>query len=1145
MQLDRFINRPVLSTVISVVIVILGVLGLISLPITQYPDIAPPTVRVSTSYTGANAQTVLNSVIAPLEEQINGVENMDYMSSTATNTGEASIEVTFKQGTDPDMAAVNVQNRVAKAQGLLPSEVTKVGVITQKRQNSMLVVFSIVDAEDKYTPEFIENYAKINIIPQVQRVAGVGDAMVMGADYSMRIWIDPQKMAEYKLEPTDISDVLAEQNVEAAPGTIGERENQTFQYTLRYKGRLSEVSDFENMVIRSNPDGTVVRVKDVARVELGRTTYAFTGRVNGHTSCSCIVMQIAGSNATQVVNDVLALLDKMKTELPNGLDIVVAQNVNDFLFASIHEVIKTLIEAFILVFIVVFIFLQDFRSTLIPAIAIPVALIGTFFVLYVIGFSLNLLTLSAMVLAIAIVVDDAIVVVEGVHAKLDQGYTSSRKASIDAMRELGGAIVSITLVMMAVFVPVSFMSGTAGTFYRQFGLTMAIAIGFSALNALTLSPALCAILLKPHKKDEETTLKERLSTAYKAAANTYVEGYKGAFARIMKPGIIVTFIIIAILGMIFGGFNFTDHPIIATIMTIIAIVAVVGLSTKTFQKKFNESYDRMLQKYKKAVLFFIQHRVLSLGITGGFIALLIFLMSITPTAMVPNEDTGTIMGVVTMPAGTSQDRTDAYLQRVDSLVRSVPAIESSTMISGYSFIGGQGPSYGSFIIKLKDWEERGMTESSTIIFANLYLRSREVFKDAQVLFFQPPMITGYGATNGFTLNLQDRTGGDLNKFYEVAKTFLADLEKRPEIESAQTNFSPDFPQYLIDIDAAKCKRAGISPQTILTTLQGYYGGLYSSNFNRFGKIYRVMVQGERKDRTNIESLYKIKVKNGNEMAPITEFMTITPTFGPDNISRFNMYTSISINGNPASGYTSGQAIKAIEEVAAQSLPQGYSFEFSGQSREEQSSAGSTTAIVFVLCFVFIYLLLSAQYESYVLPFAVLLSVPFGLAGSFLFIQGFGSLSSLPGVAGQLMGMIFGSASNNIYVQIALIMLIGLLAKNAILIVEFALDRRKMGMSITWAAVLGAGARLRPILMTSLAMIIGLLPMMFANGVGANGNQSLGITAIGGMLIGMIFQIFIVPVLFVVFQYLQEKVKPMVWEDIDNTGAQADIEQYSK
>ena len=1138
MQLDRFINRPVLSTVISVVIVIMGVLGLVSLPITQYPDIAPPTIQVSTTYTGANAQTVLNSVIAPLEEQINGVENMDYMSSTATNTGAATISITFKQGTDPDMAAVNVQNRVSKAQGLLPSEVTQVGVITQKRQSSMLIIFSVVDAADKYDRSFIENYAQINIIPQVQRVKGVGDAMVMGADYSMRIWLDPQKMAEYHMMPGDISSVLAEQNIEAAPGSIGERENQTFQYTLRYKGRLSEVPDFENMVIRSNPDGTIIRVKDVAKVEMGRSTYSFAGTVNGHNSVSCIVMQVAGSNATQIVKDIQDLLTECKKDLPAGMEILEAQNVNDFLFASIHEVIKTLIEAFILVFIVVFIFLQDFRSTLIPAIAIPVALIGTFFALYIIGFSINLLTLSALVLAIAIVVDDAIVVVEGVHAKLDQGYTSSKKASIDAMRELGGAIVSITLVMMAVFIPVSFMSGTAGTFYRQFGLTMAIAIGFSAINALTLSPALCAILLKPHPAEgHETTLKERMGTAYKAAGQTMYQRYAESIGRILHPSVTLFFIIIAILGMIFGAYSFESHPIIAILMTLIAILGVVGLSTKKFQNSFNRSYENILKKYKKNVLKFIQRPFLSLGLVAGSIAMLVWLMNITPTAMVPSEDTGTIMGTVTMPPGTSQDRTEAYLARVDSMVRSVPAVDLSTTISGYSFLGGQGPSYGSFIIKLKDWEERSMKESSTVVFANLYLRSRDVFKDAQVLFFQPPMIAGYGVSNGFTLNLQDRTGGNLDKFYGVAKDFLAELEKRPEIESAQTNFSPNFPEYLIDIDAAKCKRAGLSPRDILNTLQGYYGGLYASNFNRFGKLYRVMIQGQQSERANFESLYKIKVRNGSEMAPITEFMTITPAYGPDNINRFNMYTSMAVNGNPASGYTSGQAIKAIEEVAQQYLPQGYSYEFSSQTREEQQSAGSTTAIVFVLCFVFIYLLLSAQYESYLLPLAVLLSVPFGLAGSFVFVQAMGALNNVIPILGQ--------ASNNIYVQIALIMLMGLLAKNAILIVEFALDRRKMGMSISWAAVLGAGARLRPILMTSLAMIIGLLPMMFAFGVGANSNRSLGTTAIGGMLIGMVFQIFIVPVLFVIFQYLQEKVKPMTWEDIDNTDAVSDIEQYTK
>lgn len=1067
MKLDRFINRPVLSTVISVLIVILGFLGLVSLPITQYPDIAPPTVQVSTTYTGANAQTVLNSVIAPLEEEINGVENMDYMTSTATNTGQATITITFKMGTDPDMAAVNVQNRVSKAQGVLPAEVTKVGVVTSKRQNSMLMVFSVYDESDKYPETFIENYAKINVIPEVQRVPGVGDAMVMGADYSMRIWLKPDVMAQYHLMPSDVTEALNEQNIEAAPGTIGERGNQTYQYTLRYKGRLQEVSEFENIVIKADPSGNILRLKDIAKVELGRVTYGYKNKVNGHTGVTCIVFQVAGSNATTIVENITQLLEESKKDMPDGLNINIAQNVNDFLFASIHEVVKTLIEAFILVFIVVYVFLQDLRSTLIPTIAIPVALIGTFFALYIIGFSLNLLTLCALVLAIAIVVDDAIVVVEGVHAKLDQGYTSPKKASIDAMEELGSAIVSITLVMMAVFIPVSFMGGTSGTFYRQFGLTMAIAIGFSALNALTLSPALCALLLKPHDPNahKKTTFVSRFHTA------------------------------------------------------------------------FNAFYDSVLQRYKKRVLKVIQRPWLTGGAVVVSIFLLVFLMNVTPTGMVPDEDTGTIMGTVTLPPGTSQDRTEAVLSQIDSLVAASPAIESRTMISGYSFIGGQGASYGSFICKLKPWDERSLAESSQAVYGNLYLRSKELFKDAQVLFFAPPMISGYGVTNGFELNLQDRTGGSLDKFYEVAKNFLADLEKRPEIASAQTSFNPSFPQYMVDIDVAQCKKAGLSPDDILTTLQGYLGGMYTSNFNRFGKLYRVMVQSDFSDRTNIESLKKIKVRNGDEMAPITQFITLKRVYGPDNINRFNMYTSMKVNGSPADGYTSGQAIKAIEEVAAQSLPQGYSFEFSGITREEQSSSGSTTAIVFVLCFVFIYLLLSAQYESYILPLAVLLSVPFGLCGSFLFVQGMGALNNiLP---------ILGAASNNIYVQIAMIMLIGLLAKNAILIVEFAIDRRKMGMSITWSAVLGAGARLRPILMTSLAMIIGLLPMMFSFGVGANGNRSLGATAIGGMLIGMICQIFIVPALFVIFEYVQEKFKPMTWDDIDNTDAEADIAQYTK
>lgn len=1067
MKLDKFINRPVLSTVISIVIVILGVLGLISLPVTQYPDIAPPTVSVSTSYQGANAQTVLNSVIAPLEEQINGVENMDYMSSQATNTGEARITITFKQGTDPDMAAVNVQNRVSKAQGLLPAEVTRVGVITNKRQNSMLMVFSIYDESGKYDNAFIENYAKINVVPQIQRVSGVGDAMVLGSDYSMRIWLKPEVMAQYHLMPTDVTQALAEQNIEAAPGTIGEREHQTFQYTLSYKGRLIEVSEFENIVIKATPNGDVLRLKDVAKVEMDRLTYAFENKTNGHSAVTCIVFQTAGSNATTIISDIQDVLKEAQNQMPAGMKYNVAQNANDFLYASIHEVLKTLIEAFILVFLVVYIFLQDLRSTLIPAIAIPVALIGTFFVLFLIGFSLNLLTLCAMVLAIAIVVDDAIVVVEGVHAKLDQGYKSSKKASIDAMSELGGAIVSITLVMMAVFVPVSFMSGTSGTFYRQFGMTMAISIAFSALNALTLSPALCAILLKPHSDEhgKKMSLVSRFHTA------------------------------------------------------------------------FNAAYDTMLKKYKKQTLKFINRPILTISLVVISIVLLLFMMKITPTSLIPNEDTGTIMAVVDLPPGTSQDRTEQVLAQVDSLIAADPAVESRTMISGYSFIGGQGASYGSFICKLKPWEERSLKQSSSVITGMLYLKARDVVKDARVLAFAPPMISGYGVTNGFEFNLQDRTGGSLDKFFGVSTDFLNELKKRPEIASAQTSFNPTFPQYMIDIDAAACKKAGLTPNDILTTLQGYYGGLYASNFNRFGKLYRVMVQADISERTNLESLKKIKVRNGGEMAPITQFMSIKRIYGPDNIARFNMYTAMVINGAPADGYSSGEALKAIEEVAAKHLPTGYSYEFSGMSREEHNSSGSTTAIVFILCFVFIYLLLSAQYESYILPLSVLLSVPFGLVGSFLFVQGMGLINNvLP---------ILGPASNNIYVQIALIMLIGLLAKNAILIVEFALERRKMGMSITWAAILGAGARLRPILMTSLAMIIGLLPLMFSFGVGANGNRSLGATAIGGMLIGMICQIFIVPALFVIFQYLQEKITPMVWEDIDNRDAETEIQQYSK
>ena len=1071
MKLDKFINRPVLSTVISILIVILGVIGLATLPVTQYPDIAPPTVSVEATYTGANAQTVLNSVIAPLEDQINGVENMMYIQSSASNNGSAEISVYFNQGTDPDMAAVNVQNRVSMAQGLLPAEVTKVGVTTQKRQNSMLLIFSLYDAEDKYNIEFIENYAKINLIPEVQRVKGVGDAYVMGQDYSMRIWLKPDVMAQYNLVPSDISGVLAEQNIEAAPGQFGERGNQTFQYTIRYKGRLQQTEEFEDIVVKALPNGEVLRLGDVARIELGRLAYTFNNTVNGHKAVTCIVFQMAGTNATETINNLLDVISKAEESLPAGLKINVAQNANDFLYASIHEVIKTLIEAFVLVFIVVYVFLQDMRSTLIPAIAIPVALIATFFVLKLIGFSVNLLTLSAMVLAIAIVVDDAIVVVEGVHAKLDQGYKSSREASIDAMSELGGALVSITLVMMSVFIPVSFMGGTAGTFYRQFGITMAISIAFSALNALTLSPALCAIFLKPH--DSEHKQKKM---------------------------------------------SMVDR----------------------FHTSFNAAYDSLLKSYKKRVVFFIHKKWLSFGLVAASIVLLMFFMKTTPTGMVPNEDTGTIMGAVTLPPGTSQERAMEVLAKVDSLVAAEPAVQSRTIISGYSFIGGQGPSYGSVIIKLKDWEERSMMQNSDIIYSTLFLRAQKVIKDAQVLFFAPPMIPGYSVSSDIELNMQDKTGGTLDHFFEVVKSYTAALEARPEINSAKTTFNPSFPQYQLDIDAAACKKAGISPSDILSTMQGYFGGLYASNFNRFGKMYRVMIQAEPDATKNMESLNGVKVRGSNgEMAPITQFVSMKKVYGPDIINRFNLYTSMKVMVAPASGYTSGQALQAIAEVAKENLPMGFGYELGGMAREEAQTSGSTTGIIFVLCFVFVYLLLSAQYESYILPLAVLLSVPFGLMGSFIFVNGFSALGSIPALK-----MILGTMSNDIYMQIALIMLMGLLAKNAILIVEFALDRRKQGMSISWAAVLGAAARLRPILMTSLAMIVGLIPLMLAMGVGAHGNRTLGASAIGGMLIGMIFQIFIVPVLFVVFQWLQEKFKPMEWDSLDESEVEAEIEQYS-
>jgi len=1070
MNLATFINRPVLSTVISIFIVIFGILGLAALPIEQYPDIAPPTISVSTTYTGANAQSVLNSVIAPLEEQINGAENMDYMYSSATNTGSANITVTFKQGMDPDMAAVDVQNRVAKATSFLPAEVNQVGVITQKRMSSMLIVFDIYDESNKYSESFIENYLAINVIPVIKRIYGVGDAMVMGADYSMRIWLKPDVMAQYGLMPTDISAALAEQNIEAAPGQFGENGDQSFQYVMRYKGRLSDEQQFEDIIIRSTPDGNILRLKDVAKVELGRLSYGFHATVNGHVGVAALVFQSPGSNATEVVNQIVDELHRFQKEAPEGLILGYTLNVNDFLFASIHEVVKTLIEAFILVFLVVFIFLQDFRSTLIPMIAIPVALIGTFFLLYIFGFSINLLTLSALVLAIAIVVDDAIVVVEAVHAKLDQGYNSARRASIDAMNEIGSAIISITLVMMLVFIPVSFMGGPSGVFYRQFGLTMAMAIGLSAINALTLSPALCALFLKPHKSGNR---ENDLTVAHESVSDNREK--KLPFR-------------------------------------------------KRFFFWFNVGFDALLGKYKKSVSFFLHHKWIGFASVAGSIVVLVWLMAVTPTGLVPNEDTGTLMGVVDMPPATSLEKTKYIMDKVDSIARTIPAIETTTAITGYSFVGGQGNTYGSFIVKLKNWDERdAKTENSTAIVQLLIQKCSQI-KDGRVMFFQPPMITGYGATNGFELKLLDKTGGSLDNFFQVYQRFIAALNARPEISMAYSTFNPSFPQYMVDIDVAKVKQAGLTQNQVLSALQGYYGGMYISNFNKFGKLYRVMMQATPEARVTPETLKQIKIRNGNQMAPIDNFVKLTRVYGPDVINRFNMFTSINITGNTTPGFSSGQAIEAIAQVAEQNLPTGFGYDFSGLTREEASTGSGQTGYIFGLVLLFVYLILSAQYESYFLPWAVILSVPFGLMGTFIFAK-------------------FMGITNNIYLQIALIMLIGLLAKNAILIVEFALERRRTGMSIFNSALQGAVARLRPILMTSLAMIIGLIPLMIATGAGANGNQALGTGAIGGMLIGMILQVLFVPALFMAFQALQEKLSPPKWKDTDNSGITSELEQY--
>ncbi|WP_304582208.1 efflux RND transporter permease subunit [uncultured Alistipes sp.] len=1054
MTLKHFIERPVLASVISVLIVIAGLIGLATLPVEQYPDIAPPTVTVRASYPGASAETIQKSVVVPLEEAINGVEDMMYIQSDASNSGSASISVYFKQGTDPDMATVNVQNRVATATGALPAEVTKIGVTTMKRQTSMLMVFALNSPDDSYDEVFLANYMNINIKPRVQRIQGVGEFFALGADYAMRIWMKPDVMAQYRLVPSDVTMALAEQNIESAAGQLGENSDNAFQYTMKYRGRRVSPEEFGEIVIRSTADGQVLRLKDVADIELGGESYAYKGYANGHPGIAALVFQTAGSNATQVVEEIEELLEEIKAELPKGIEIVRLQNVNDFLYASINEVIKTLIEAILLVVLVVYVFLQDIRSTLIPTVSIIVALIGTFAFLSLAGFSINLLTLFALVLAIGTVVDDAIIVVEAVQARFDAGYKSSYMATIDAMSGITSAIVTSTLVFMAVFIPVAMMGGTSGVFYTQFGLTMAVAVGISALNALTLSPALCAIILKPYL-DENGEMRD----------------------------------------------NFAAR----------------------FRKAFNTAFSAMVNKYKHGVMFFIKRKWLMWATLGLTLAALVFLMNTTKTGLVPDEDQGTVMVNITTAPGTSLAETDAVMQEVGRRLQQIPQIRDFNQVAGYGMIAGQGNSYGMCIVKLKDWEQRpDKQDAVNAVIEQIYARTADI-RNAQVFAVAPPMISGYGTSTGFNMYLQDRNGGNIADFYNVYLQFVGALNQRPEIGRAYSTFNISFPQYIVDIDAAKAKRSGISPSEILSTLSGYYGGQYVSNINRFSKVYRVMIQADPKYRMDTESLNNIFVRmQSGEMAPVSQFVTLTKVYGPEVLNRFNLYNSIAITGTAANGYSSGDTIEAIRETAARVLPSGYSYEFGGITREE-ARTGSNTTIIFAICILLIYLILSALYESFIIPFAVILSVPCGLMGSFLFAK--------------MMGL-----ENNIYLQTGLIMLIGLLAKTAILLTEYAGDRRRAGMTLTQAAVSAAKVRLRPILMTVLTMVFGMIPLVLASGVGANGNSTLGTGVVGGMIIGTLALLFLVPTLFIVFQTLQEKIKPLEFDPDPQWSVRAEVEE---
>lgn len=1036
MKLQKFIDRPILSMVISVVILVAGLIGLYALSVEQYPDIAPPTIRVSTTYSGANAEAVQKSVIVPLEEAINGVENMTYMTSTASNTGSAEITVYFKQGTDPDMAAVNVQNKVSTATSLLPAEVTKVGVTTMKRQSSMLMIFGLYSPKGTYDETFLTNYLNINVKPQLQRISGVGEVNVMGGDYAMRIWLKPDVMSQYELEPADVEAALSSQNIEASIGSIGEDSKNVYQYTLKYRGRLEKEKEFENIVIKAFDDGRVVRLSDIAKVELGSQSYTYTGSVNGSPGTTCMINQTAGTNANEIITSINKYLEELKETLPEDVEVVELMSTKNFLDASINEVIKTLIEAIILVVLVVYVFLQNPRSTLIPTISIFVSLIGTFAALYVAGFSINLLTLFALVLAIGTIVDDAIIVVEAVQTRFDEGYRSPYKAAVDAMNGISSAIVTSTLVFMAVFVPVSFMGGTSGIFYTQFGVTMAVAVGISAINALTLSPALCALILRPNEE--------------------IIEG--------RKP----------------------------------------GFSTR-FRMAFDSSFRRIVQKYKSGVKFFVKRKWVTWASLGFVVVLLFYLMSTTKTGLVPSEDTGSIFVSLDAPAGSTLAETAEIMGQVEKELKDIPQIENFNKVAGFGMGSGSGSSHGMFIVKLKHWDERKGDESSVDAISNEIYRRTAHIKNATIFVFSPPMISGYGTGNSFELYIQDRSGKGIDALSKVTDDFLAELNKRPEIKMAYTSFSSKFPQYRVDIDEAQCQRAGITTQDVINTLSGYFGSIYASNFNRFTKLYRVIIQAPSDSRNSMQSLDNIYVKTTGGMAPVSQFVKLSKTYGSESLTRFNLFSAINVQGMPADGYSSGDVINAVTEVAARTLPTGYGYEYSGMTREEAQMAGShDTVIIYCICVLFIYLILCALYESLFVPMAVIMSVPFGLAGSFLFARMWG-------------------LENNIYLQTGLIMLIGLLSKTAILVTEYATERRKSGMTLTQAAMSAAAVRLRPILMTALTMVFGMLPLMFASGVGANGNRSLGVGVVGGMVIGTVALLFVTPAFFIVFQYVEERV----------------------